>query len=140
METILALIMIVSLELNVPPNFVKAIAYTEHWNGSIENTIIKADRVSKPNFNGSVDRGVMQLNSQYFDGFDWADPETNIRKGIEHIAYLSKHCSTYWHLALAYNAGLGGAKNPPASSLTYADRVMQIYLELEGTSYIKVKI
>lgn len=129
------------MELGVPPKFVLAIAYAEHWNGSIEETIIRADRRSPINSNGSRDLGVMQLNSKYYCHVNWWDAEVNIRTGVQHIKWLMEHCATYWEVAVAYNCGLDRSRGgPPKTSLNYASNVMDIWHELEGYDYVNLAI
>lgn len=143
MAEILALIFTLSIEAGVPPYFVQAIAITEHWNGSIENTVINPAAVSLPNEDGSVDRGVMQLNSRYYDHVDWACPETNIREGIALIKRLSKEplLNTWWAVAVAYNCGYTGFKNgPSSSSVEYGNRVMDVWFQLEDARHISLII
>ena len=124
-ETVLRLIWSIAVQEGVPPYFVQAIALTE-------NTTLNPNAVNKDNKNGSLDLGVMQLNSNYFGHIDWKCPDTNIRAGVAHIKYLLGHpdIHTYWGLSIAYNAGIGRIKNPPESSLTYADDVMIKFTEL----------
>ena len=144
-EVILALILAVAIEVGVPPQFVLSIAYVEHWNKSIEETVIDPEAVSKPNRNGSVDLGVMQINSFYLDEFvelhwdkawefDWETPYDNVYLGCRIIKWLMRHCSTYWAVAVAYNCGLSRMQSghPPLSSTRYADRVLAVWNELTG--------
>lgn len=140
---ILALILAMSIEANVPPYFVQAIALTEHWGGSVENTEINPKAISLPNKDGSVDRGVMQLNSRYYDHVDWSCPETNIREGIALIKSLSKEplLNTWWAVAVAYNCGYAGfVSGPPSSSIDYGSRVISVWSQLEDTRFISVII
>lgn len=86
------------------------------------------------NTNGTNDVGIMQLNSQYFNHIDRHNPEHNIRAAVTHIRYLIEHpwTHTWWDVAIAYNAGLGRLTDPPASTLVYAAKVMQLYTALNG--------
>lgn len=125
----------------MPPEFCMAIAYAEHWNGAILYTTIDAKAVSKPNIDGSLDRGVMQLNSRVFEHVKWDDPRVNIEAGVQLIKDLSTKCSTWWEVAVAYNCGIGRMRSrqgPPKQSLTYADRVMSIWGELTRLEYLPV--
>ena len=121
------LILAIALEVGVPPNFALAIALTE-------NTGLDPLAVNK-NKNGTVDRGIMQLNSVWFDG-NWRDPETNIRAGCEHIKMLMQTMpedTTWWALAVAYNAGRNWqlkAERPPVKATVYADMVVAKWEEL----------
>ena len=128
MEAILTLILAISLEVGVPPNFVLAIALTE-------NTTLNP-RAINHNRNGTTDHGVMQLNSAYFSHINMNCPEANIRTGVTHIKWLLAHPNicTYWTAALSYNAGTSWLRNnnPPMVSITYASVVMRKWAELEG--------
>ena len=119
-EEIVELIIKISVEEGVPPEIVLAIAYTENWT-------LNPKAVSPINQDGSVDLGVMQLNSNYFGHVDWECPEANVTAGVRHIRWLmgSLRGSTWWSVAVAYNAGLSRVNNPPASTLTYADKVIE---------------
>ena len=137
MEVIVAMIISIATVVGIPPNFALAIAYAEHWNGSIADTDIREDRVSRANWDGSRDVGVMQLNNNYFDHLISLDAEQNITAGCRHIRWLAslREIQTWWVVALCYNAGASWLMNglaPPASSLHYADLVMQIFYELDG--------
>ena len=122
---IVALILSIALEVGVPPHFALAIAYTE--NRSLNPYAINYNR------NGTIDRGVMQLNSRYFN-VRWYCAETNVRAGIRHIRWLMDQWegNTFWIVAVAYNAGLSASRSdrPPGAALTYADDVMRRWYEL----------
>jgi len=124
METIIALIFSIALEMGLPPNFILAIALTE--NDSLNPMAINH------NTNGTIDKGIMQLNSSWFFHDEWYDPEINIRAGCFFIKNLldNDEIETYWMAALAYNAGIGRIHDPPASSVIYARKVMAKYIEL----------
>ena len=119
---IVALILAIAVEIGVPPNFALSIAKTE-------NAALDPYVVSAPNRNGTVDRGIMQLNSNYFDHVDWHCPEANIRAGVELLKELIEHplTTTYWAVAICYNAGtrwLVRGERPPESSIDYANKVL----------------
>jgi soluble lytic murein transglycosylase-like protein len=120
-----ALILAIALEVGVPPHLVLAIAYTE-------NPTLDALAVNR-NTDGTLDLGVMQLNSSWYTG-DWADPETNIRAGCEHIKWLlSLPNMNEWLVAVAYNCGYSRMmKGPPQQSIDYAGRVFIRFNEYRG--------
>ena len=127
---IMALILAIAIEIGVPPEFALAIAITE-------NSTLNPLAVSAPNRNGTVDKGVMQLNSAYFGHVDWQCPETNIREGTALLKELIEHpqTTTYWSVAICYNAGtrwLVRGYRPPESSITYANRVISRWNEISG--------
>lgn len=126
-EIILSLIVLISAEYGVPENFVKAIVKTE------SNYVCEAIGYNR---NGTIDFGLMQLNSSWYNDENWKDPEANLRAGIKHIKWLmGKHKGTsWWALAVSYNAGYSWLVNnhaPPMASLDYADKVMMEWEELE---------
>lgn len=118
METMIALIVMIAVEVGIPPNFALAVALTE-------NTSLNPTARGGPNKDGTYDLGIMQLNSRYYGDIDWRDPETNIRAGCIHIRELIKRpeTSTWWSVALAYNCGIGRITDPPTSSISYANAV-----------------
>jgi soluble lytic murein transglycosylase-like protein len=129
MESIIALIFLIAAEIGVPPNYALAVAMCESGlNPSVISTV---------NQNGSVDRGLFQLNSYVYPDVEWDDPETNIRLGITHLKWLARmEChNTYWAVAISYNAGHSYLLNkmvPPDSSIDFANKVMKTYTELSG--------
>jgi len=131
METIIALIFSISVEMGLPPNFVLAIAL-------IENDTLNP-RAIHYNADGTADKGIMQLNSSWFRHTKWYDPEINIRAGCSHIKTLlgRNEINTYWMAAVAYNAGLGKIHNPPQSAVNYAYRVMRKYRELSAVAALR---
>jgi soluble lytic murein transglycosylase-like protein len=110
------LIISIALEVGVPPYLALAIAYTE--NPTLDPLAIHINQ------DGTLDRGVMQLNSGWFQG-NWQDPETNIRVGCELIKELMRKPSmNYWQVCIAYNCGYRRFReNPPHTSIEYANRV-----------------
>ncbi|GHU09841.1 hypothetical protein FACS1894151_08430 [Spirochaetia bacterium] len=121
-----ALIIAIALEMGVPPYLVLAIAYTE--NPTLDPLAVHE------NTDGTLDRGVMQLNSSWYTG-NWANPETNIRAGCEHIKWLlSLPDMNYWLAAIAYNCGYSRllAGQPPERSIDYAERVFILFNEYRG--------
>lgn len=130
---IVALILSIAAEVGIPPYFALAIAIEE-------NHTLNPLAVSSVNENGTVDLGIMQLNSKYYGNINWSDPETNIRAGCLHIKNLinTPGINTYWEVAISYNCGyyrfISG--EPPESSVEYGCRVMRRWYELAGMDYI----
>jgi len=125
-SVIAALILSIAAEVGVPPCFALSIALEE-------NHTLNPHAVSRINENGTFDRGVMQLNSSWFNG-DWQDPETNIRAGCLLIRELSEKGLNYWQVAIAYNCGywrLISTRGPPNESIDYANRVLARWEKLE---------
>jgi hypothetical protein len=135
-EVIIALILTIAAEKGVPPNFALAIAISE---SDLIN--ICSSEVRPPNADGSVDRGIFQLNSFIYPDIEWWCIETNIRIGVRHLRTLIERNdhNTYWQVAVSYNAGHAWVvrrERPPESSLNFADRVMGNWQNLERGGYI----
>jgi soluble lytic murein transglycosylase-like protein len=125
-STIISLIFAIALETQIPPCFVLAIALNE-------NESLNPLAISKQNNDGTVDRGIMQLNSRYFD-IEWWIPETNIRAGCLLIKELSERGLNWWQVAIAYNCGyarLMSKEGPPNMSIEYGNRVFFLWQEFE---------
>jgi soluble lytic murein transglycosylase-like protein len=122
-SVIIALILTIATEMGLPPYFVLAIALEE--NSTLDPLAVNV------NANDTVDRGIMQLNSSWYNG-DWQCPQVNIRAGCEHIRELANKpgINTWFGVAIAYNAGYGRINDPPQSTLTYASNVMERYSKL----------
>lgn len=82
---------------------------------------------SKPNTDGSVDRGVMQLNSRYHKLKNWQDPIENIAYGIKHLKGLIAGAKGDIRKALSnYNAGAGATGKARQQGDAYAQKVMAL--------------
>ena len=126
-ELIISIILAIAAEVGVPQYFALSVA--------IEESDLNPVAVNV-NMNGTVDRGVMQLNSAYFAHVDWQCVESNIRAGINHIMVLKNKpdINTWWSVAIAYNAGHSRLHNPPATSGSYANRVIDRFNGFMGGS------
>jgi soluble lytic murein transglycosylase-like protein len=129
-ETIVSLILSIAVEVGVPPLFALAIAMEE-------NPLLNPLAISEVNKNGTVDLGIMQLNSEYYGHIMWHDPGVNVRAGCRHIKDLMnmKEMVTFWCVAVCYNAGaqwLIKNEKPPDAALDYAERVMSRWVDLSN--------
>ena len=141
MEIIIALIFSISVEFGLPPYFVLAVA-------TVESELYVQAVGTNYHADGSIsyDLGLMQLNSNnYGTEWDWQDPETNIRKGCEHIIneiLVHQDVNTWWRVAVAYNCGYGNLfrdGGPPKQSVKYADKVINKWDDLtNGRSEIYI--
>jgi len=132
-EIIISLILSTALEAGVPPNFALAVAIEE---SNLNPTAVNI------NSNGTIDRGIMQLNSASFPNVNWQCVETNIRTGILYIKELSERIgiNTWWAVIIAYNAGYGRLNDPPDMTIDYANRVIARFNELcNGNAPIMVR-
>jgi hypothetical protein len=117
----LELIATIAIAFSLPPNFVIAIALTE-------NPTLNPNAIHHNN-DGSIDQGLMQLNDCWFSHEQWNNPVVNITYACMQITYLRARKLNWWQVAIAYNAGIGRLNQPPASSLNYAQRVMELWQE-----------
>jgi soluble lytic murein transglycosylase-like protein len=127
---IIELVMLIAPQYDVPPMLVVSIIIKESQ-GNVSAINI--------NENGTVDRGLMQLNSSWFNDSNWQDAETNIRAGIIFLIYLyeqTKRVSPNWYAAIvSYNCGLNWFyvnESPPDCSIDYAISVMQIWANIDS--------
>jgi hypothetical protein len=123
----LELIATIAIAFSLPPNFVIAIALTE-------NPDLNAKAIHYNN-DGSIDRGLMQLNNSWFQNEQWDNPVINIGAACGHIQMLRALGYNWWQTAIAYNCGTGRMKDPPAVSLTYATRVFEIWADRDKEFY-----
>ncbi len=92
-----------------------------------------AGAVGAQNADGSVDRGIMGLNSTTFRKMTLEqimDPACNVRSGV---AYLSDQKTRFgsWEAAIiAYNHG--NADRPPERTISYLSRVLSYEREFDG--------
>jgi hypothetical protein len=116
-ETILA----ASETHKVPPGLAFAVAW--------EESRYRPRAINTRNRNGSIDRGLFQLNSRSFPKLsetDFFDPRTNTWHGIAHLRWcLDTGGSEVVALAM-YNAGAVrvNASGTPKATLEYAGRVL----------------
>ena len=124
---LLELIFTIALSYGLEPKFVQAIAL-------IENPTLNPYAINRNNADGSVDRGLMQLNDSWFNDDNWMDPEVNIHAACKLIKWLRSEGLNWWQVAVAYNCGyyrMMSARGPPNMSLDYAARVMLKWQEID---------
>jgi soluble lytic murein transglycosylase-like protein len=115
---LIALILQIATNYNLPPYLLVAIAEVEsEWN-------VEAIHV---NNDGTIDRGLMQLNSSWFNHDNWYDPVVNINAAAAHIAGLRQQGLQWYQIAVAYNCGVSRLRNPPLASITYAIKVFNTW-------------
>ncbi|MDR1108874.1 MAG: transglycosylase SLT domain-containing protein [Spirochaetaceae bacterium] len=126
---VLAAIILAQAEhYNIPP----ALAFALCW----EESQYSVRAVSKKNANGSIDRGLFQLNNLSFPQLkdaDFFNPETNAHYGMAHLRWcLDTAGSEIAGLAM-YNAGATRVKadQTPKKTLDYASRILETRNRLE---------
>lgn len=118
-EEIKNIIRLEAVRQGVPVDLALAVAQQE----SGFNNLIQ----SKPNADGSVDRGVMQLNSKYHKLKNWQDPMENISYGIRHLKGLLAGAKGDIRKALSdYNAGANATGRGRKQGDSYAQKVMAL--------------
>ena len=116
-------------EFDVPP----ALAFALSW----EESNFNPNAVGPRNANGSIDRGLFQLNNRSFPGLEiraFFDIEVNSYYGISHL----RHCldlggSEISALAM-YNAGAGRVRGSgtPKVTLDYISRILENQRKIEN--------
>lgn len=104
---------------NIPLTLAFALAYTEsRYNPRARNT----------NVNGTIDRGLFQLNSRTFPQLnedDFFSPEVSARYGLRHLRYCIGVAKDDLLAVAMYNAGVTRVKanQTPKSTLTYVSNI-----------------
>jgi soluble lytic murein transglycosylase-like protein len=121
----MALVVQIAVLHGIPPFFMVAIAELESdWQP-------KAMHI---NDNGTVDQGLMQLNSSWYIEDNWDDPTGNITAAAEYIVRLRSTGINWYQTAIAYNCGIQGLRNgPPPSAVDYAVRVFSVWEQYDKT-------
>jgi soluble lytic murein transglycosylase-like protein len=118
MAVLLSLVLSISAQYNVPSYLVVAIVECEsNWNPH-------AIHINK---DGTVDQGIMQLNSSWWQDDLWYEPFINIHAGVQHLVALRELTDSWYQATIAYNCGIARIKNPPSSSLDYAVKVFEVW-------------
>jgi len=96
------------------------------------------EAVSKANYNGTKDYGLMQLNSQYIpifvseyhiyaERFNWRNPYHNVAVGVSLLRDLYLEFGDWEKAVMAYNCGPWSVWDGkvPKSTVIYARKVME---------------
>ncbi|MDR3019685.1 MAG: lytic transglycosylase domain-containing protein [Treponema sp.] len=123
-------------KFNVPP----ALAFALCW----EESRFNPRAVSRFNYDGSIDRGLFQLNNRSFpflELYSFFDVSTNVYYGMGHL----KHCldsgrSEISALAI-YNAGAGRVRNTgaPEVTLNYISRILDNKSKIESRFHVRLQ-
>jgi hypothetical protein len=118
-----------SKAFDVPP----ALAFAVSW----EESRLNPSAINHHNRDGSVDRGLFQLNSRSFPNLEVAnffDIKINAYYGVAHLRYcLDTGLSEVSALAM-YNAGTGRVRNTgaPEVTLNYISRILENKSRIES--------
>jgi hypothetical protein len=123
------IILIYADEFDVPV----ALAFALGWEESNFNPLA----VNRNNLNGSVDRGLFQLNNRSFPNLEtreFFDVNTNARHGISHLRYCLDTGGSEISALAMYNAGAGRVSNTgaPKVTLDYISRILETRSRIES--------
>ncbi len=121
-----------SNEFEVPA----ALAFALSWEESKYNP----RAVNRSNRDGSIDRGLFQLNNRSFPNLETSvffDVEKNAYYGISHLKHCLDSSSTEIAALAMYNAGTGRVKSSgaPEVTLNYVSRILENRSKIESRFY-----
>jgi hypothetical protein len=122
-------ILIYADEYNVPA----ALAFALGW----EESQFNPQAVNRNNLNGSVDRGLFQLNNRSFPDLEtteFFDINSNARHGISHLRHCLDTGGSEISALAMYNAGTGRVSNTgaPKVTLDYISRILENRSRIES--------
>ena len=126
---VLASVILIQAEIyNIPP----ALAFALCW----EESRFTPRAISKKNANGSVDRGLFQLNNLSFPQLrdaDFFNPETNARHGMAHLRWCLDTAGSELAGLAMYNAGASRvtSNQTPKRTLDYVSRILDLRNRME---------
>lgn len=122
-----------------------AIKYTNEYNidTSLFVALMKVESQFNPqamnyNYNGSIDRGLCQLNNRSFPDMksaDFYDPELNIKTACEFLKWCFDNSENSVVMGLAfYNAGYGSVSRDQVGDMTlnYIDKILNYKNDYES--------
>jgi hypothetical protein len=123
--------------LNVSP----ALAFAVCW----EESRFNPSAVNRHNRDGSIDRGLFQLNSRsfpYLSSAAFFDVRSNAFYGISHLRYCLDTGGTEVSALAVYNAGAGRVQTTgaPQSTLNYISRILENRRRIEMRFNNRIKI
>jgi hypothetical protein len=109
-------------EFDVPP----ALAFALSW----EESRFNPRAINRQNRDGSVDRGLFQLNSRSFPDLELAaffDIKSNARYGVSHLRHCIDSADSEISALAMYNAGTGRVRSQgaPEVTLNYVSRILE---------------
>ncbi|MCL2243711.1 MAG: transglycosylase SLT domain-containing protein [Treponema sp.] len=116
-------------EYNVPP----ALAFALSWEESKFNPLA----VNRHNYDGSVDRGLFQLNNRSFPNMEliqFFNIKDNARNGVGHLRFCLNTGGSEVSALAMYNAGTGRISNTgaPKVTLDYISRILENRSRIEN--------
>jgi hypothetical protein len=122
-------------EFDVPP----ALAFALSW----EESRFNPRAISRPNRDGSIDRGLFQLNSRSFPDLDTAsffDIKSNARYGVGHLRHCIDSADSEISALAMYNAGTGRVRSTgaPEVTLNYISRILENRRKIESRFHARL--
>jgi len=116
-------------EFDVPP----ALAFALCW----EESRFNPNAINRNNRDGSIDRGLFQLNSRSFPHLDinqFYSVDLNARHGVAHLRYCLNSGDSEVSALAMYNAGTGRVKSTgaPEVTLNYISRILDNRSKIES--------
>jgi hypothetical protein len=121
-----------SLELAAAKDIAPALVFALVW----EESRWKVHAVNRKNRNGTIDRGLFQLNSASFPGLKEADffnPRINISYGLTHLRWCFDYGGSEVAALAMYNAGSNRVNTggTPRTTLDYISRILKNQQRIE---------
>ena len=122
-------------EFDVPP----ALAFALSW----EESRFNPRAINRQNRNGSVDRGLFQLNNRSFPDLETAaffDIKSNARYGVGHLRYCINSSDSEISALVMYNAGTGRVRSTgaPEVTLNYISRILENRRRIESRFHARL--
>jgi hypothetical protein len=122
-------------EYDIPP----ALAFALCW----EESRFNPNAINRKNRNGSVDRGLFQLNNKSFPRLDilsFYDIKINARYGVSHLRNCMNSSGNEISALAMYNAGTGRVRSTgaPEVTLNYTSRILDNRRRLENRFFSRL--
>jgi len=120
---------------DIPP----ALAFALCW----EESRFNPNAINKKNRDGSVDRGLFQLNNKSFPNLSilsFYDINTNAHYGVSHLRYCMNSSGNEISALAMYNAGTGRVRSTgaPEVTLNYTSRILDNRRRLENRFFSRL--
>jgi hypothetical protein len=121
------------LEIAAAKDIAPALAFALAW----EESRWKARAVNRKNRNGTIDRGLFQLNSSSFPKrgeADFFNPRLNAANGLAHLRWCLEYGGSEVAALAMYNAGSARVNSggTPKATLDYISRILRTKRKIEA--------
>jgi len=122
-------------EFDIPP----ALAFALCW----EESRFNPNAINKKNRNGTVDRGLFQLNNKSFPHLDilsFYDINTNAHYGVGHLRFCMNSSVNEISALAMYNVGTGRVRSTgaPEVTLNYTSRILENRRKVENRFFSRL--